>query len=125
MITKIETLGSLARFLWKRKLWWILPMLIIFLIFGFLALVVGSSPLAPILYSFNMASISNAWTKWKKLAKRIGTFQARIIFSILYFIVVTPLGLLVKQTNKRKVSQHGHWIDYTEMPNSLEDMKQQ
>ena len=50
MWEKLKTLKGLFKFLWKRKLWWLIPMLIIFLIIGILILVVGSSPLAPIIY---------------------------------------------------------------------------
>jgi hypothetical protein len=47
---KFKTLKELFSFLWKRKLWWLVPMLIIFLIVGALIIFVGSSPLAPIVY---------------------------------------------------------------------------
>jgi hypothetical protein len=36
------------------------------------------------------------WEKWKKLAKRIGDFQARLILSVLYFVVVAPFALIVR-----------------------------
>jgi len=50
MFTKLNTLKDLFSFLWKRKLWWLIPMLIVFLIVGILIIFVGSSPLAPIVY---------------------------------------------------------------------------
>lgn len=41
---------ELLSFLWERKLWWLIPMIVVFLIIGLLILFVGSSPLAPIIY---------------------------------------------------------------------------
>lgn len=50
MIEKLSTLKEFFAFLWQRKLWWLAPMLIVFLIVAVLILFVGSSPLAPVVY---------------------------------------------------------------------------
>lgn len=50
MKEKVATFNELLSFLWKRKLWWLIPMIIVFVLFGILVLVIGSSPLAPIIY---------------------------------------------------------------------------
>jgi len=50
MKEKVSTFKELMGFLWERKLWWLIPMLVVFLLFGFLILFIGSSPLAPIIY---------------------------------------------------------------------------
>lgn len=34
------------------------------------------------------------WQKWKIVAGKIGDFQATVLFSLLYFLLVTPLGLI-------------------------------
>jgi hypothetical protein len=36
------------------------------------------------------------WERWKRLAKTIGDFQARLILSVLYFVVVAPFALIVR-----------------------------
>ncbi|MBU1262914.1 hypothetical protein KJ640_08225, partial [bacterium] len=36
------------------------------------------------------------WEKWKVLAQRIGNFQARILLSVFYFIIVAPFGLMIR-----------------------------
>lgn len=41
---------DLLKYFWKQKMWWIIPALILFIIFGLLTIVVGSSPFAPIIY---------------------------------------------------------------------------
>jgi len=50
MKDKLSTLKEFFGFLWKRKLWWLIPMIVVFLVFGLLILFIGSSPLAPIVY---------------------------------------------------------------------------
>ena len=36
------------------------------------------------------------WNRWKRIAKRIGDFQARLILSVLYFVILGPFALLVR-----------------------------
>jgi len=42
---------ELFAFLWQAKLWWLIPMIIIFLIFGLLIIFTEGSALAPFLYT--------------------------------------------------------------------------
>lgn len=37
-----------------------------------------------------------AWNAWLRIAAIIGDFQARVILSLFYFIIVLPFGLLVR-----------------------------
>ena len=50
MFERVKTLKELFAFLWHQKLWWLIPMLLVFLVIGLLVVFVGSSPLAPIVY---------------------------------------------------------------------------
>lgn len=50
MFERAKILKELLFFLWRQKLWWLIPMLIVFLVVGILIISVGSSPLAPIVY---------------------------------------------------------------------------
>ena len=36
------------------------------------------------------------WEGWKRVAKRIGDFQARVILTLLYFIILGPFALIVR-----------------------------
>ena len=36
------------------------------------------------------------WSAWKRLAHKIGNFQARVLLTILYAIVVLPFGLTAR-----------------------------
>ena len=48
---RLGVLGELLAFLWKRKLYWMLPMVITLLVFALLIVVGGSSPLSPFIYT--------------------------------------------------------------------------
>jgi hypothetical protein len=39
-----------------------------------------------------------AWGHWKKIAHAIGVVQTRMLMVILYFIIVAPLGLVMRMT---------------------------
>jgi hypothetical protein len=36
------------------------------------------------------------WEGWKRVAKRIGNFQARVILTLLYFVIIAPFALIVR-----------------------------
>jgi len=38
------------QFLWARKLWWMVPMIVVFLLFGALVMMAQSSSVAPFIY---------------------------------------------------------------------------
>ena len=40
--------------------------------------------------------LKRAWQTWKRLAHTIGTFQARILLTVFYGIVVFPIGLIAR-----------------------------
>jgi hypothetical protein len=50
-LAKIGVFGELLGFLWKRKLWWMIPMIVFLVILGFLIVFSQSSAIAPFIYS--------------------------------------------------------------------------
>jgi len=36
------------------------------------------------------------WEAWKRLAHRIGNFQARLLLTLLYAVLILPFGLAVR-----------------------------
>lgn len=48
---RLGVLGELLAFLWKRKLYWMLPMVITLLVFALLIVVGGSSPAGAFIYT--------------------------------------------------------------------------
>lgn len=49
--SKASIIGEFIRFLWERKLWWMIPMFLVFFAFGLLLVFAQGSPLAPFIYT--------------------------------------------------------------------------
>lgn len=49
--SRLGILGELLVFLWHRKLWWLIPMIVILVLFGLLLIFPGISPVAPFIYT--------------------------------------------------------------------------
>ncbi len=47
---KSRTLGHFLQFLWKRKLWWLVPFIVVLVIFIILAITAQTTGLGPFLY---------------------------------------------------------------------------
>lgn len=43
-----------------------------------------------------LETLRRVWQAWKRIAKRIGGFQARIFLGIFYFVVLCPFALAVR-----------------------------
>ena len=43
--------GELLGFLWMQRLWWMIPVLAVLLVFGLLLIFAQSTPLAPFVYT--------------------------------------------------------------------------
>lgn len=67
------------------------------------------------------------WEAWKRLAHRIGTFQARVLLTVLYAVLVLPFGLAVRfladpLRTKRPLAE---WLDHPNDPMSMEWARRQ
>jgi hypothetical protein len=40
-----------------------------------------------------LATLKVIWEKWKRVSRAIGTFQGRVLLTILYVTVVLPFGI--------------------------------
>ena len=47
---RFAIMSELVAFLWVRRLWWMIPMVVVLLAFGLLIIFTQSSALAPFLY---------------------------------------------------------------------------
>ncbi len=66
------------------------------------------------------------WDKWKEIAEVVGNLQAIIVFSLLYFILITPFGIisnLFKDFFKTKTFLT--WEKVDDNVSSLEKLKKQ
>jgi len=48
---RLDIFRELLSFLWKRKLWWLIPMIAILLVFALVLVFAQSSALAPFIYT--------------------------------------------------------------------------
>jgi len=41
-------------------------------------------------------ALRSLWNWWKRVGKRIGDFQARILLSVFYYFILAPFALVVR-----------------------------
>jgi hypothetical protein len=51
MITNMGVASEVLVFLWHRRLWWLIPMVVVLLIFGLLLIFATTSGIAPFIYT--------------------------------------------------------------------------
>ena len=51
MWNNLGTVRELLQFLWERKLWWLIPMVTVLLLFGLLLIFVSASGVGPFIYT--------------------------------------------------------------------------
>lgn len=51
MTSNFGVVGELLSFLWKRKLWWLIPMVAVLLLFGLLLIFASASGVGPFIYT--------------------------------------------------------------------------
>lgn len=51
MLTNLGVSGELLRFLWQRKLWWLIPMVTVLIIFALLLVFASASGVGPFIYT--------------------------------------------------------------------------
>ena len=48
---RVGIIGEFFAYLWRQKLWWMMPMFFVIFLFGFLLILGQSSALAPFIYT--------------------------------------------------------------------------
>ncbi len=51
MMSNFSMVGELLGFLWRRKLWWLIPMMVVLLSLGLLMVFASASGLGPLIYT--------------------------------------------------------------------------
>jgi hypothetical protein len=51
VLGRFGTAGEFMQFLWERKLWWLMPMVVLLFAFGALIILAQSSAVAPFIYT--------------------------------------------------------------------------
>jgi hypothetical protein len=51
MTSNFGVVSELLAFLWQRKLWWLIPMVVVLLVFGLLLVFASASGIGPFIYT--------------------------------------------------------------------------
>jgi hypothetical protein len=51
MSSNFGVVNELLGFLWQRKLWWLIPMIVVLLVFGLLLIFASASGIGPFIYT--------------------------------------------------------------------------
>lgn len=51
MKLNVGVVGELLRALWRRRLWWLIPMMVVLLLFGLLVIFASTSGVGPFIYT--------------------------------------------------------------------------
>jgi len=70
------------------------------------------------------------WHRWTGFSKRMGNFQSRVMLSFFFFIIVSPVAVLIKLFGdplsiKRKKAMDTYWSDKTLSSKEIEDYRRQ
>src|SRR5437016_5901751 len=69
-----------------------------------------------------------AWAHWKKIAHAVGVVQTRVLMVIFYFIVVLPIGLIMRLAGDPlhlKRPTGGNWSAHRHQEPSVDNARQQ
>ena len=71
--------------------------------------------------------IKRLWEGWKKIAHAVGDFQARILLTVIYAVLILPFGLMVRcfsdalHIKKRPTK----WMEHPGVPKDMAEARQQ
>ncbi|KKU10005.1 MAG: hypothetical protein UX13_C0023G0005 [Candidatus Woesebacteria bacterium GW2011_GWB1_45_5] len=73
-----------------------------------------------------MNKVKNYWEKWKSIAEKVGAVQAEIVFSLLYYVLTVPLGLIMSPFGDfLEIKKFPVWEKYTSDSDNLNQLRDQ
>ncbi len=65
--------------------------------------------------------------RWKKFGHALGNFQARILLTLIYYVLILPFGLVVRafSDSMHMKKRPEKWFDHPPTPNTLEEARRQ
>ena len=75
-----------------------------------------------------MAPRKSVWSRWKGVAQKAAEVQAHVVFFLLYYIAIVPMGLLHlggRRTLKRSSHEAPTWIRHEGPPADLDSSRRQ
>ena len=69
-----------------------------------------------------LETLKKLWAAWKRLAHKIGDFQARVILTVIYASLVLPFGLAVRMfADPLRIKRHPTaWLDHPQESTDME-----
>ena len=64
---------------------------------------------------------------WKKVGHAIGDFQARVLLTVIYSVLILPFGLAVRlfSDSMHSKKRPEKWFDHPHIPNTLDEARRQ
>jgi hypothetical protein len=74
-----------------------------------------------------METLKKAWQAWKRIAHKIGNFQARVLLTVFYGVLVMPFGLAARMfSDPLRIKQRPEaWLDHPNEPMDLQWARRQ
>jgi hypothetical protein len=74
-----------------------------------------------------MNTLKRIWEAWKRIAQKIGNFQARVLLTVIYSVLVLPFGLAVRLfSDPLRIKRRPEaWLDHGDDPNTMEWARRQ
>jgi hypothetical protein len=71
--------------------------------------------------------LKRLWAAWTRLAHKIGNFQARVLLTALYALLVLPFGIIVRvfADPLRIKKRPTRWLDHPDEANDLQWARKQ
>lgn len=74
-----------------------------------------------------MKTLQRIWQAWKHIAHKIGNFQARVILTVFYAVLMFPFGMAARLFSDplRIKSRPSQWLDHPDEACDLQWAKRQ
>jgi len=71
--------------------------------------------------------LKRAWQAWKRIAHAIGNFQARVLLTIFYAVLVLPFGIAIRLFSDPLRTKHRptQWLEHSNETHDLQWAKRQ
>ena len=70
--------------------------------------------------------LRHLWTGWKRFGRMIGDFQARLLLTVFYFVVLAPFALIVRSgADPLGLERGGGWHPVTRAGDPLDRARRQ
>lgn len=74
------------------------------------------------------AWLVTCWEAWKRFSRRLADFQGRVLLTVLYLVLVVPVGLilrLVADPLRRRRPQTSNWTPRVPAPATVDEARRQ